>query len=122
MQAASLLVMPMLEAGFEAGEDIVDDEALQIMVLNMFDPPEDLASARLPFMPFVLPLAPPRLFYITVDIEVSCMGPTCLPANVGTAVCYSPVSLGLQHPSKKHWPFRRGSGGVDLGCLVMRPW
>ena len=36
----------MLEAGFEAGEDIVGDEALQIMVLNMFDPPEDLASAR----------------------------------------------------------------------------
>jgi hypothetical protein len=53
VQAASLLVMPMLEAGFEAGEDIVDDEALQIMVLNMFDPPEDLASARPP--PFLRP-------------------------------------------------------------------
>lgn len=56
MQAASLLVMPMLEAGFEAGEDIVDEEALQIMVLNMFDPPEDLASAQ--------PLCPPSARFL----------------------------------------------------------
>ena len=46
VQAASLLVMPMLEAGYEAGEDIVDEEALQVMVTNMFDPPDELASAR----------------------------------------------------------------------------
>ena len=46
MQAASLLVMPMLEAGYEAGEDIVDEAALQVMVTNMFDPPDELASAR----------------------------------------------------------------------------
>lgn len=47
MQAASLLVLPMLEAGYEAGEAIVDDEALTTMVTTMFDPPDDLASAPL---------------------------------------------------------------------------
>ena len=46
VQAASLLVLPMLEAGYEAGEAIVDDDALTTMVTIMFDPPDDLASAR----------------------------------------------------------------------------
>ncbi len=46
VQAASLLVLPMLEAGYEAGEAIVDDDALTTMVTIMFDPPDDLASAH----------------------------------------------------------------------------
>ncbi|EIE23491.1 hypothetical protein COCSUDRAFT_65942 [Coccomyxa subellipsoidea C-169] len=45
VQAASLLVLPMLEAGYEAGKAIVDDDALTTMVTIMFDPPDDLASA-----------------------------------------------------------------------------
>ncbi|BDA47386.1 probable transcription-associated protein 1 [Coccomyxa sp. Obi] len=45
VQAASLLVLPMLEAGYEAGQAIVDDDALTTMVTIMFDPPDDLASA-----------------------------------------------------------------------------
>lgn len=48
VQAASLLVLPMLEAGYEAGEAIVDDDALTTMVTIMFDPPDDLASAHQP--------------------------------------------------------------------------
>jgi hypothetical protein len=53
IQAASLLILPMLEAGYAAGQVIVDDEDLSIMVTDIFDPPDELAS---PF-PSQLPLS-----------------------------------------------------------------
>lgn len=49
IQAASLLILPMLEAGYAAGQVIVDDDALNVMVTNIFDPPDDLASEPCPF-------------------------------------------------------------------------
>ncbi len=46
VQAASLLILPMLEAGYDAGENIVDEESLTTMVNSMFDQ-QDGASSML---------------------------------------------------------------------------
>lgn len=45
VQAASLLILPMLEAGYDAGENIVDEESLTIMVNTMFDQQDGASSA-----------------------------------------------------------------------------
>ena len=45
VQAVRLLVLPMLEASYDAGQAVVDDAMLQAMVTDMFDPPDELAGA-----------------------------------------------------------------------------
>ncbi len=47
MQAASLLILPMLEAGYDAGEHIVDENSLTTMVNTMFDQQDGASSASL---------------------------------------------------------------------------
>ena len=42
--AAKLLVLPILEASFDRGEDVVDGELLDAMVKHIFDAPDDLAG------------------------------------------------------------------------------
>ena len=44
VQAASLLILPMLEAGYDAGENIVDEESLTTMVNSMFDQQDGASS------------------------------------------------------------------------------
>lgn len=51
MQAASLLILPMLEAGYDAGENVVDEESLTTMVNTMFDQQDGASSARMLSMP-----------------------------------------------------------------------
>jgi hypothetical protein len=87
VQAASLLVMPMLEAGYEAGEDIVEEEALQIMVTNMFDPPDELASAR-------APSPPPLLRCLS---RYSCDGTHTSPHALGSLIPMHPDSICKHH-------------------------
>jgi len=48
VQAVRLLVLPMLEASYAAGQAVVDEAMLQAMVADMFDPPDELAGARPP--------------------------------------------------------------------------
>ena len=45
VQAASLLILPMLEAGYDAGENVVDEESLTTMVNTMFDQQDGASSA-----------------------------------------------------------------------------
>ena len=49
VQAASMLILPMLEAGYDAGEHIVDEESLTTMVNTMFDQQDGASSACLTF-------------------------------------------------------------------------
>ena len=49
VQAASLLILPMLEAGYDAGEHIVDEESLTTMVNTMFDQQDGASSVCLDF-------------------------------------------------------------------------
>ena len=44
VQAASLLILPMLEAGYDAGENIVDEESLTTIVNSMFDQQDGASS------------------------------------------------------------------------------
>ena len=48
VQAARVLVRPMLEAGYAAGEAVVDTAMLADMVASMFDAPEELAGTECP--------------------------------------------------------------------------
>ena len=48
VQAASLLILPMLETGYDAGEHIVDEESLTTMVNSMFDQQDGASSAWRP--------------------------------------------------------------------------
>ena len=48
VQAASLLILPMLETGYDAGEHIVDEESLTTMVNSMFDQQDSASSAWRP--------------------------------------------------------------------------
>jgi hypothetical protein len=48
VQIARLLILPMVNAGFDADEKIVDEEMLALVVSSMFDPPEDLAGTPHP--------------------------------------------------------------------------
>ena len=45
VQAVRLLVLPMLEASYDAGQAVVDEHMLQAMVTDMFDPPDELVGA-----------------------------------------------------------------------------
>ena len=42
--AAKLLVLPILEASFDRGEEVVNGELLDSMVKHIFDAPDDLAG------------------------------------------------------------------------------
>ena len=46
VQIARLLVLPMVEAGFDANEVIIDKEAMALVVSSMFDPLQELAGAH----------------------------------------------------------------------------
>jgi len=60
VQAVRLLVLPMLEASYAAGQAVVDEAMLQAMVADMFDPPDELAGARPPGCGGKLGICPQR--------------------------------------------------------------
>ena len=45
VQAVRLLVLPMLEASYDAGQAVVDEQMLQAIITDMFDPPDELVGA-----------------------------------------------------------------------------
>ena len=75
VHAVRLLILPILEQGFAQGQAIVEADTLQTMVSDMFDPPDELASAPPHTPPSPCPLTKCEL------AEDLAAGPPMLPSG-----------------------------------------